>query len=247
MAREVQRIEEGSQSQLEGRYPSELKGLTHNLNVLMTQERARQTRFKDALDDLAHSLKTPLAVMRASLDRPQDLPALVAQQVARMDDIVVHQLGRAGAGGAARFAPQLNLAPVVARIQASLAKVYADKTLTWDVQCAPDLRWRIDEGDAFELLGNVLDNAAKWARHEVSVQLWRQDQQLHVRVVDDGPGFADSSAELPQRRVRLDEQVPGHGIGLAVVQDLVASHHGTLTVSRAPSGGAQVDVVVSPV
>lgn len=244
MAAEVQRIEQGTQTQVDGRYPSELKGLTHNLNLLMTQERARQTRFKDALDDLAHSLKTPLAVMRASLDSPHDLPALVAQQVARMDDIVGHQLGRAGASGAARFAPHLALAPVVARIQASLNKVYADKQLTWELQCAPDLTWRIDEGDAFEILGNVLDNAAKWARQHVGVQVRVQDQQLHVRVSDDGPGFSDASAVLQQRRVRLDEQVPGHGIGLAVVRDLVASHHGTLTVSRAPSGGAQVDVVL---
>lgn len=244
MAREVQHIEQGTQTQVEGRYPSELQGLTHNLNGLITQERARQTRFKDALDDLAHSLKTPLAVMRSSLDNPHDLSALVAQQVARMDDIVGHQLGRAGASGAARFAPHLSLAPVVARTQASLAKVYADKPLTWNVQCAPELSWRIDEGDAFELLGNLLDNAAKWARHQVTVQLWTQGQQLHVRVADDGPGFSNSAAVLQQRRVRLDEQVPGHGIGLAVVRDLVASHHGTLTVSQAPSGGAQVDVVL---
>ncbi|MBP6719479.1 MAG: ATP-binding protein, partial [Rhodoferax sp.] len=137
-----------------------------------------------------------------------------------------------------------SLAPVVARTQASLAKVYADKPLTWNVQCAPELSWRIDEGDAFELLGNLLDNAAKWARHQVTVQLWTQGQQLHVRVADDGPGFSNSAAVLQQRRVRLDEQVPGHGIGLAVVRDLVASHHGTLTVSQAPSGGAQVDVVL---
>ena len=247
MAGEVRGIEQGTQTQVEGRYPSELKGLTHNLNLLMTQERARQIRYKDALDDLAHSLKTPLAVMRASLDSPHELPALVAQQVARMDDIVGHQLGRAGASGAARFAPHLALAPVVARIQASLNKVYADKQLTWQVQCAPDLTWRIDEGDAFEMLGNVLDNAAKWARQQVTVQLGTQDQRLHLRVVDDGPGFADSQAVLQQRRVRRDEQVPGHGIGLAVVRDLVASHHGTLTVSRAPSGGAQVDVVLQAV
>ncbi len=247
MAREVQRIEQGTQMRVEGNYPSELKGLTHNLNLLMTQERARQTRFKDALDDLAHSLKTPLAVMRASLDSPHELPALVAQQVARMDDIVVHQLGRAGASGVARFAPHLALAPVVTRIQSGLSKVYADKQLKWDVQCPPDLTWRIDEGDAFEMLGNVLDNAAKWARHQVSLRLWAQDQLLHVRVIDDGPGFNESSAVLQQRRVRLDEQVPGHGIGLAVVRDLVASHHGTLTVSRATTGGAQVDLVLQAV
>lgn len=243
VAREIQRIESGDQARVEGSYPSELAGLTHNLNGLMDQERARQTRYKDALDDLAHSLKTPLAALRASLDAPGELPAMVAQQVARMDDIVVHQLGRAGASGAARFAPQLALSPVLNRIRDTLAKVYVDKHLEFALECPADLTWRIDEGDAFEMLGNVLDNAAKWARRTVSARLWADGKRLRIRVCDDGPGFVDPRADLA-RRVRLDEQVPGHGIGLAVVKDLVASHQGELTVSRADLGGAQIDIVL---
>lgn len=243
VAQELRRIEQGEQTKVEGRYPLELAGLTDNLNTLIDQERARQTRYKDALDDLAHSLKTPLAVLRTSLDDPEHLPAAVAQQISRMDGIVQHQLGRAGASGAARFAPLLLLAPVLARIRDSLAKVYADKALGMVVDCPVDLKWRIDEGDAFEMLGNVLDNAAKWARHKVSVRVWREPQRLCVCVVDDGPGFGDLQAVL-QRRVRLDEQVPGHGIGLAVVKDLVASHQGELTLSQAPEGGAQVEIVL---
>ena len=243
MAREIQRIEQGDQGKVQGRYPHELASLTHNLNGLIDQERARQTRYKEALDDLAHSLKTPLAALRATLDQPDQLPAMVAQQVTRMDGIVMHQLGRAGASGAARFAPQLVLAPIVQRIQDTLTKVYFEKNLIFTVDCAPDVSWRLDEGDAFELLGNVLDNAAKWARSAVSSRLWLQDQTLCICITDDGPGFADELS-VPGRRVRLDEQVPGHGIGLAVVRDLVASHHGELRVSRAPSGGAQVDVVL---
>ncbi len=164
VAREVQRIENGEQTGIEGRYPSEIAGLTGNLNTLIEQERARQTRYKDALDDLAHSLKTPLAVLRTALDEPAQLPAMVAQQVDRMDGIVQHQLGRAAASGAARFAPHLALAPILHRIRDSLTKVYADKGLGFTVECPPHLTWRIDEGDAFEILGNVLDNAAKWAK-----------------------------------------------------------------------------------
>ncbi|MBE0474964.1 ATP-binding protein [Rhodoferax sp.] len=243
VAREIQRIESGEQARVEGSYPSELAGLTHNLNGLMDQERARQTRYKDALDDLAHSLKTPLAALRASLDAPGELPAMVAQQVARMDDIVVHQLGRAGASGAARFAPQLALSPILERIRGTLAKVYVEKNLDFALDCPPELSWRIDEGDAFEMLGNLLDNAAKWARHRVLVQIRLDGKRLHIRVCDDGPGFADPQAVLA-RRVRLDEQVPGHGIGLAVVKDLVASHQGELTITRADLGGAQIDIVL---
>jgi two-component system sensor histidine kinase PhoQ len=244
VAREVRRVENGEQVEIEGRYPSEIAGLTGNLNTLIEQERARQTRYKDALDDLAHSLKTPLAVLRTALDEPAQLPAMVAQQVARMDGIVQHQLGRAAASGAARFAPHLLLAPILNRIRDSLTKVYADKGLAFTVECPPDLSWRIDEGDAFEILGNVLDNAAKWAKHRVRARIWRDAGRLFIRVEDDGPGFSDLQA-MPQRRVRLDEQVPGHGIGLAVVSDLVASHQGELKLSRAPLGGAQLDIILA--
>jgi len=244
MAREVQRIERGEQATLDGRYPIELAGLTRNLNVLIEQERARKTRYKDALDDLAHSLKTPLAVLRVSLDESSELSGMVGQQVDRMDDIIVHQLGRAGAGGAACFAPPLALAPLVNRIRDALVKVYAEKNLTFAVDCPSGLTWRIDEGDAFEILGNVLDNAAKWARHTVTVRIWIDVHRLSIRVTDDGPGFADSQV-LPARRVRLDERVPGHGIGLAVVKDLLKSHQGELRISQADSGGAQIDMVLS--
>lgn len=241
VAQEIQHIEQGEQTQVEGSYPRELAGLTQNLNLLIDQERARQTRYKEALDDLAHSLKTPLAAMRASLDEPTALASIVSQQVSRMDDIVRHQLGRAGAAGATRFAPHLALAPILFRIRDTLAKVYAEKNLTFTVDCPHDRSWRIAEGDAFEMLGNVLDNAAKWAKGNVSVSIQRQTSGLNIRVTDDGPGFADPEAGL-KRRVRLDETVPGHGIGLAVVRDLVDSYQGKLTISRAESGGAQVDI-----
>ncbi len=243
MAREIQRIEKGDQTRIEEVYPRELVALTHNLNLLIDQERSRQARYKDALDDLAHSLKTPLAVLRASLDEPDELPAMVAQQVSRMNDIVVHQLGRAGASGAARFAVLLALAPVLHRIRDTVAKVYVEKGLTMELACPADLTWRITEADAFEILGNVLDNAAKWAKQQVTVTVWHEAKQLCVRVSDDGPGFADPHAVL-QRHVRLDERVPGHGIGLSVVRDLVASHDGEIRISNVDRGGAQVDIVL---
>jgi two-component system sensor histidine kinase PhoQ len=243
VAGEIRRIENGEQTEIEGRYPSELAGLTDNLNTLIEQERARQTRYKDALDDLAHSLKTPLAVMRTALNEPAQLPAMVAQQVDRMDGIVQHQLGRAAASGAARFAPHLALAPVLNRIRDSLGKVYADKGLAFAVECPADLTWRIDEGDAFEILGNVMDNAAKWARHRVVVTVWREAAGLNIRLDDDGPGFSDTQSIL-QLHVRADEQVPGHGVGLAVVNDLVASHEGRLLLGRSDLGGARLHIVL---
>jgi len=243
VSQELARIESGEQAEVQGRYPTEIAALTGNLNTLIKQERVRQTRYKEALSYLAHSLKTPLAVLRSALGQPDQLADTVAQQVSGMDHIVQHQLGRAGARGATRFAPWLTLAPVVGRIRDSLAKVYADKELTFTMDCPPDLTWRMDEGDAFEMLGNLLDNAAKWATGRVSVRLWREGGALHISVQDDGPGFADTQAVL-QLHVRMDEKVPGHGVGLAVVSDLVASHEGTLALSASAWGGAQVDITL---
>ncbi|MDQ6627593.1 MAG: ATP-binding protein [Pseudomonadota bacterium] len=241
--REIRAIEQGAQTTVEGRYPTEVAALTDNLNTLITQERLRQTRYREALSFLAHSLKTPLAVLRTALSDPAQLPAAVDTQVKRMDAIVQHQLGRAAASGASRFVPALPLAPVLERIRDSLAKVYADKGLAFTLDCAPALAWRIDEGDAFEMLGNLMDNAAKWARQQVAVSARREGDRLHLRIDDDGPGFADTRAIL-QLHVRGDERVPGHGVGLAVVNDLVASHGGELTLSRSEMGGGRVEIVL---
>lgn len=241
VSQEIARIESGEQAAVQGHYPAEIAALTANLNTLIKQERVRQTRYKEALSYLAHSLKTPLAVLRSGLGQPDQLANTVAQQVTRMDHIVQHQLGRAGASGATRFAPWLALAPVVGRIRDSLLKVYADKQLAFTLDCPPDLTWRMDEGDAFEMLGNLLDNAAKWSARRVGVRLWREEGALHICVQDDGPGFTDTQAVL-QLHVRMDEKVPGHGVGLAVVNDLVASHEGTLALAASAWGGGQVDI-----
>ena len=251
VTQEINRIERGEQTEVQGMYPAEIRVLTANLNTLIRQERVRQTRYKEALSYLAHSLKTPLAVLRNALAvapaQPQAFGTTVAQQVNRMDRIVQYQLGRAAASGAARFTPYLARSPVVMRIRDSLAKVHADKDFQIQLDCPSDLRWRIDEGDAFELLGNLMDNAAKWAASRVAVRCWLEEQtspqNLCLRVDDDGPGFSETEAVL-QLHVRGDEKVPGHGVGLAVVNDLVASYEGQLLLTRSEWGGARVDVTL---
>ncbi|MBA2676002.1 ATP-binding protein [Ramlibacter sp.] len=243
LAGEILRVENGEQPRIEGLYPNEVSGLTDNLNTLIQQERVRQTRYKEALSFLAHSLKTPLAVLRGALHDTAQLPAAVEQQVARMDGIVQHQLGRAAASGSARFTPPIAVLPVLQRIREALRKVYADRGVAFSVECDAGLAWRIDEGDLFEIAGNLMDNAGKWARSRVAARVWRDGARLRIRVDDDGPGFSDTESIL-RMHVRLDERVPGHGVGLAVVNDLVASHEGELVLGRAEIGGARADVVL---
>lgn len=243
VAHEIRSIEDGGQTEIEGRYPTEITALTSNLNTLIHRERMRQTRYKEALSFLAHSLKTPLSVLRTALGESTRLPGIVSEQVTRMDNIVQHQLARAAAGGASRFAPWLPIGPVMNRIRDSLIKVYADKGLEFSFDVPSDLVWRVEEGDAFEIFGNVLDNAAKWAQTTVTVRARREGNALNLRVDDDGPGFGDTRSIL-QLHVRGDEKVPGHGVGLAVVNDLVASHDGELILTRSELGGARVDIVL---
>jgi two-component system sensor histidine kinase PhoQ len=121
--------------------------------------------------------------------------------------------------------------------------VYADKGLAFEVDCQSALTWRIDEGDAFEMFGNVLDNAAKWARSRVRASASADAGQLVVMIEDDGPGFTDVHSIL-QLHVRLDERVPGHGIGLTVVNELVASHAGELKLARGLAGGGLVEITL---
>lgn len=243
VAAEIGRIEGGAQQRIEGSYPTEISGLTDGLNALIQQERTRQERQKEALSFLAHSLKTPLAVLRNALQQPAQLPAAVEQQVSRMDEIVQHQLGRARSGGASRFAPPVPVAQVLGRVRDALAKVYAEKDLQFSLVCPASLNWRIDESDLFEMAGNLMDNAAKWANERVTASAERTREGLVLRVDDDGPGFTDTESVL-QMHVRMDERVPGHGVGLAIVSDLVAAHQGKVTLSRGPLGGARVEVVL---
>jgi two-component system sensor histidine kinase PhoQ len=243
VAGEIRRVESGEQDGIEGRYPTELSGLTDNLNTLIQQERVRQTRYKEALSFLAHSLKTPLAVLRNTLGEPAQLPVVVAQQVDRMDDIVQHQLGRAAASGSARFTRPVVVAPVLDRIREALGKVYADKGIAFTLAIDDGLAWRIAEADLFEMMGNLMDNAAKWAKSRVLVRAWREGAALRLRIDDDGAGFSDTESIL-RLHVRLDERVPGHGVGLAVVNDLVASYEGEMKLERSDLGGARVDITL---
>ena len=240
--RELAAIERGEQEGLRRRYPRELQGLTDGINALLHHERAQQTRYKDALADLAHSLKTPLAILRglgtvASREQAGELEA----QVARMDDIVQYQLQRAATSGRSVLAGPLPVRPVLNRILASLAKVYQARAVMVRVEESEGASFRGDEGDLMELLGNLLDNAYKWCRNEIRVEARCEGRRLHLRVDDDGPGMDESQVgEILRRGVRLDQATPGHGIGLAMVRDIVDAYEGRLHIGRSPLGGASI-------
>lgn len=247
VADEVAAVEAGRQERLHGDYPAELRALTGNLNALLAHEAARQARLGNALADLAHSLKTPLAVMRAALGEggasgngPPPAASL-AEQIRRMDEIVAYQLERARGRPAATLSPPIPLAPAVERLLAALTKLHAGRELNLGLDLEPGLAFRGAEGDLLEVAGNLLDNAFKWCRTRVRVGARREAGLLVLRVEDDGPGIpAGLALSLGERGARADLSAPGHGIGLAVVREICQAYGGDLAIASSPLGGALV-------
>jgi two-component system, OmpR family, sensor histidine kinase PhoQ len=250
---DLARVERGDAERLGNRYPTELSGLAANLNNFIDSERDRLKRYRHTLADLAHSLKTPLAVMRTQLEAETDEKQLrwtVLEQVGRMDEIVAYQLSRAATSGRQTFAAPLPLEPYAEEIVRSLEKVYAAKHVLCEFDIDPETRFRGDQGDLMELLGNVLENAFKWADHSVLLTARPLTQEenrfggMELIVEDDGPGIPEDRVEaLLQRGVRGDQRVKGHGIGLSIVQDILKAYKGSLKVSRSETlGGARFEL-----
>lgn len=247
LGRELHMIESGLQGEIEGSYPDELKPLTRDLNAMIINERSQQTRYRNALGDLAHTLKTPLAVLRGVSSEP-DIPAAqrrqLQEQLSRMQHIVDHQLRRAAAAGSRTLTEPVALKPLVDKLMAALGKVYAARSIRFSNALDPQLRLRADQGDLYELLGNLLDNAAKYGHQQVRVSARLEKNFCRLDFDDDGPGFPDEPEKLLERGARADTRQPGQGLGLAAVNEIVQAYGGRLLLERSPLGGARVGVLL---
>jgi two-component system, OmpR family, sensor histidine kinase PhoQ len=248
MEREIHAVEEGRSETLGGGYPRELAGVAGNLNALLVGERKRVVRYRDTLGNLAHSLKTPLAVMRSSLSAGAPASA-VGSEIDRMTDIIEHQLKRAAAsGGALLGQAPVEVVQVAGELRSALLRVYAHKDLALELAIAPGSQFIGDRSDLTELLGNLLDNACKWCRSRVRLTAQVDDhggarERLHIAVEDDGPGIPEADRPRVLRRgVRTDRSVPGHGIGLAMVCETVDLYDGRLEIEASALGGARLSV-----
>lgn len=250
LEREIHEVEEGRSEMLGSGYPRELSGVARHLNALLVGERKRVARYRDTLGNLAHGLKTPLAVMRAALrsDAGSDVATrTIGTEIDRMTDIIEHQLKRAAAsGGALLGQAPVAVAVVAAELRAALLKVYSRKDLSIELAVQEGSHFIGDRGDCVELLGNLMDNACKWCREKVRVSVAVEEgdaggrENLTLVVEDDGAGIAEEDRnKVLERGVRTDEKVPGHGLGLAMVHDTVDLYGGRLTVDSSPLGGAR--------
>ncbi len=243
LEREIHDVEEGRSAQLGAGYPRELSGVAGNLNALLGSERRRMSRYRDTLGNLAHSLKTPLAVMRASLPSGE-----LGAEIEHMSAIIDHQLKRAASGGALLGQAPVEVAGLAAELRVALLKVYAAKDLALELAVPPGIVFLGDRSDLLELLGNLLDNACKWCRGRVRLGAVLEpqaepSQRLLLTVEDDGPGISDADRQrVLERGVRTDEKVPGHGLGLAMVRDTVELYGGRLALEASPLGGVLASV-----
>jgi two-component system sensor histidine kinase PhoQ len=250
LEREILEVEAGTREKLGEGWPSELAAVTGNLNALLEGERARIRRYRDTLGNLAHSLKTPLAVMRQSLGSGQAQNNQVLDaEIERMNGIIEHQMKRAvTSGGVLLGQAPVDVAPIVAELRVALSKVYGNKDLLFETSVAAGSRFIGDRNDLIELLGNLLDNACKWSRSRVRIAVEVDSKEtsrtaLSIVIDDDGRGIAEADrARVLERGGRADEATPGHGIGLSMVHDSVALYGGTMRIDSSALGGARFEL-----
>lgn len=255
---ELKRVQRGEAVRMSERHPRELEPLTDSINAFIESERENLDRQRNTLADLAHSLKTPLAVLHTRLEDPASdeasLRSEAATQLRRMNDIVSYQLARAAKSGHTLFSAPIPIEPHAEQIVQGLEKVYAGKGVLCEFELESGLQFYGEAGDLQELLGNLLENAFKWAKSRVLLTIRQvpcdggRRPGLLIAVDDDGPGIPpEKVALILQRGVRGDERVHGHGIGLAIVQDLVRAYKGTLDVRPSEElGGARFEIKLPP-
>lgn len=250
LAHDVTDLEQGKRADLSEQYPDELQPLATNLNQLLEREQKQRERYRNTLGDLAHSLKTPLAVLRqqsaatssenAQSDRPLFDRELFEEQIARMDQLIGYQLQRAVASSPHRLQQKIELRSLIEKLIATFSKVYFDKHPNFEVTIAHPLECRADEGDLLEVLGNLLDNACKACKQRIKIDASDNGRWLLLVIEDDGPGIPEERrTAILQRGQRADTYQPGQGIGLAVVIDILDSYGAELDIGSSVLGGAR--------
>lgn len=236
-------MQSGDTSSIEGEHPKELQRIVNNLNQVLDREQALRQRYRNSLSDLAHSLKTPLAVLQSKINRSADPDNELNEQVARMSQVVTYQLQRAVSSQQKGTFRRTRLEPIAQRLFATLQKVYADKNMQQTLELAPNSIVAGDEQDVMELVGNLLENAFKYGRQQVRMASVIEGSQLRIDIEDDGPGVPEDQRErILERGQRLDTSIPGQGIGLSVAAEIVRSYEGDIRILTSELGGARFSI-----
>ncbi len=249
LQRALQRVRAGQAQRLEGEFPAELQPLVDDFNGVLDRNAEVVARARTQAGNLAHALKTPLAVLdnAARQSSEQELRTLVGEQVQVAQRHIDWHLARARVAATRQLPGQRTpLQPLVDQLLRVMGKLYAARELTLTADALPEgCAFAGEEQDLQEMLGNLLDNACRSARTAVRVQARRDGRLLHIVVEDDGPGIApEARAAVLQRGVRLDESTPGSGLGLAIVLDLAQLYGGELALEESAGGGLRVQLAL---
>jgi signal transduction histidine kinase len=242
-------VRQGHSRRVEGLYPSEVQPLVDDLNALLEDRERSVGRAQAKAGDLAHGLKTPLAVLAQEAERARtgeggELATTVAQQVDRMRRQVDYHLAHArAAASGARLGARSSVAESVEGLVRTLRRLHAERGLVIETQVPVGLAVRVQREDLDEMLGNLLDNACKWTRSRVRLAASAEaagESEVLISVDDDGPGLDPAlQHSVLQRGVRADEALPGSGLGLAIVRDLAELYGGAIALDRSPEGGVR--------
>ncbi|HEX5227816.1 MAG TPA: sensor histidine kinase [Bryobacteraceae bacterium] len=244
-------VRTGRDHRVAGQFPTEVQPLVDDLNALLEDREKAVNRALSTAGDLAHGLKTPLALLAQEADRAEaggnhELAASIAQQVERMSRQVDYHLARARAAASGSTAPvRCPVAPCVDALVRTLSKLYVGRALDISAGVPPDLAARVEREDLDEMLGNLLDNACKWAHSKILVAVALDAGMLLLTVDDDGPGLSAKQCSMVLvRGVRLDEAAPGSGLGLAIVRDLAELYGGSIALHPSPLGGLRARLLL---
>ena len=240
---QVNEIEEGHRHRLDEDYPVEVSRLTKNLNQLLNYEERRIDRQKEVLGNLAHSLKTPIAVM-SGLSFSREVDPEAREQLSAMQTIIDYQLQSASAVGRRRFSKAIKISEPTDKILRSLTKLHSDKAIKLATNVDPETVFFGDKGDWMEVVGNLCENAFKWCDEQVRVDISNLETSdgsrklpISIIVQDDGEGIDEAFREkILQRGVRLDSQTPGHGLGMHIVTGIVEAYEGTIRIEESDFG-----------
>lgn len=245
-------IRSGQAERLDGELPAEIEPLQEELNALLASNQEIIERARTQVGNLAHALKTPLAVItNEAREDKTPLGAKVVEQAGIMRDQVNHYLDRARvAAGVGVIGRATSVLDVLEPLKRALERIHRDREIVISIECPADVRFAGERQDLEEILGNLCDNACKWAKKNVTVVVAnsasrRPPGRLTIHIDDDGPGLSpEERTRIGKRGVRLDETKPGTGLGLSIVTDLVQSYRGTLDLAQSAKGGLRVDLVL---
>ncbi len=243
VTRDLKHVQQGQYPSLEGDYPTELKEMASSINTLLSNEAEQRTRYKNTLSDLAHSLKTPLTIMQGSLHEAGTThktdTAEIQKQIGHIDQIISYQLKRAINVPANPFSSEIPIKENCEKVVSALQKVYKEKSVNVSINMPESITFKGDKGDLLEILGNLLDNAFKYGKGDVHISgAHIEPSGVSICIEDNGHGINEENKKrVLLRGERADTALPGQGIGLSVVTDIISSYRGSIELASSSMGG----------